>query len=176
MAIQTITRQALFKKMAEVVNQLPNEKLLLVWQQFNAWETALAQSDDNKATSNDTDVAEIIEFVVPPRLSTQKPLIRLPMRSTTPVAAAIMEVGEAADNTDTFMQQLRANIEWWNQNARKICNDPTLVGHYVAIANSEVFAGDSYLEAYHNVRQIYPNSVPYIFYLKSAQKATYHAN
>lgn len=163
MSIQPISRQALFKKMVDVVNKLPNEKLQQVWQQFNAWETALAQSDKDKSTSNGADVQEIVEFVVPPRVGAQKPLIRLPMRSTTPVPAAIMEVGEAADDTDTFMQQLRANIEWWNRNYAQIHNDPTLVGRYVAISTGAVFAGDNYLEVYHNVRQVHPDGVPYIF-------------
>lgn len=87
-----------------------------------------------------------------------------------------MEVGEVVDEADTFMQQLRTNIEWWNRNYAQIQHDPTFVDRYVAIANGEVFAGDSYMAAYHHAQQVYPDSVPYIFYLKSAQEATAHAN
>lgn len=176
MSTQIITRQALFKKMAEVVDQLPNEKLWQVWQQVDGWKTVPAQLDDNKNMSSGADLQEVVEFVVPPRAGMRKPLIRLPMRATTPVPAVIMEVGEAADDTDTFMQQLRTNIEWWNQNYAQIQNDPTFVGHYVAITDGELFVGDSYMEVYHNARQVYPDSVPYIFYLKSTQEATDHAN
>jgi hypothetical protein len=176
MAIQPMSREALFKKMADVVNNLPTEQLPQLWQQMNAWESAFAQAGNDDSTSHSADGQAVVEFVVPARLGAQKPLIRLPLRSTTPIPAAIMEVGEAADEADTFMQQLRANIEWWNQHYAQICNDASLAGHYVAIANGEIFAGDSYMAAYAQVRQVHPNGVPYILLLPSAQEAIHHAN
>ena len=177
MAIQPITRQALFKKMANVVNKLPNEKLQQLWTQLDTWESALAHVGyDNQSTPSSADLPAVVEFTVPPQFGRQKPLIRLPLRSTGPIPPVIMEVGEAPDDTDPFMQQLRDNIAWWNQNHAKILNDATLVGRYVAISAGEVFAGDSYLEAYEKVHQVYPDGAPYIFLLMSPQEVTHHAN
>lgn len=65
MSIQPITRQALVKKMAAVVNQLPTEKLVQLWQQVDAWETALAQPDNDKNRPNGGDGQAVVEFVVP---------------------------------------------------------------------------------------------------------------
>lgn len=181
MAIQPITRQALFKKMANVVNKLPNEQLQQLWTQLDSWESMLAHAGhDNQSTPSSADLPAVVEVTVPPQFGRQKPLIRLPLRSTGPIPPVIMEeimeVGEAPDDTDPFMQQLRDNIAWWNQNYAKILNDATFVGRYIAIAAGEVFAGDSYLEAYEKVHQVYPDGAPYIFLLLSPQEVTHHAN
>jgi hypothetical protein len=177
MSIQSMTRQALFRKMAEVVSNLPNEDLPKLWQQLAAWEAMIAQADTDKSAHSSTEVhQEVIEFVVAPRLGTQQPFLRLPIRTTTPVSAAIMEVGAVADAAIREMDQLQANILWWNQHFAQIWRDATLYNRYVAIANGELFTADTYADAYQNALQVHPDSLPYIFFRKSPQEVTVQAN
>lgn len=166
MSIQTITRQALLKKVTEVVNQLPDERLQQVWKQFDAWATIAVQREEEA----------IVEFAVAPRQEMGKPLLRLPIRSTSMPSKAHMEVAEPAKDDSLFMQRLQANIEWWNQHFAQIRNNTALHDRYIAISDGEVFTGTSYEEAYSKARAAYPNGVPYLFFLKAPDGSTNYAH
>jgi hypothetical protein len=173
--MQTITRQALLKKIAEVVKNLPDDRLQQVWEQVNSWDI-LARAEDKAGHSN-TEDKEIIEFEVTPRQGTpEKQFVRLPVRSRGPVTHAIMEVSESTYDSSDYMQRLQANIKWWNQNFDKIQNNSSLYDSYVAISDGAVFSADSYLDAYNKTREVQTDGNPYIFFLKSPNQSTNHAN
>jgi hypothetical protein len=171
--MQTITRKALLKKIAEVVKNLPDDRLQQVWEQVNSWGTMVSARVEDKAGHSRSDDQEIIEFGVTPRQGTpEEQFVRLPVRSKGPTTPAIMEVSESTYDTSGYMQRLQANIEWWNQNFDRIQQDSSLYNSYVAISDGVVFFADSYLDAYKKTREVQTDGNPYIFFLKSPNQPT----
>ncbi len=175
--MQTITRQALLKKIAEVVENLPDDRLQQAWEQVNSWDTTVSAGVEDKTGHSRSDDKEIIEFEVAPRQGTpEEQFVRLPVRSKGPITQAIMEVSESTYDSAEYTQRLQTNIKWWNQNFDKIQNDSSLYDSYVAISDGAVFSADSYLAAYNKTREVQTDGNPYIFFLKSPNQSTTHAN
>ena len=178
MSIQTVTRQALLKKIADVVKNMPDDQLQQTWEEVDSWDTvALDRSTvDYKANQNSADDQEIVEFTITSRQGATEQFVRFPVRSNRLALHAIMEVSDTAYDSHAFTQRLQANIGWWNQNCDKICSDPSLYDRYVAISDGAVFSAESYLDAYNKSLELHTDGWPYIFFLKSPSQPANHEN
>lgn len=163
MELQTITRQALLDRVSGVIKNLSDEQLQQAAEQIDAWVAAA-----EKAT-------EPLEFTVSPRASGRRPYLRLPLRATKPSPKAVMEVGEAYC-ASSFLQQLHANIVWWNQNYAALYREKTLVGHYIAISGGEVFVAETYEAAFRKACDANKDATPYIIFLNAESDRKSHAD
>lgn len=176
MATPTITRELLLQKIVEVIDNLPDAKLQQAWEQVASWDTPLSEQAEAASLHSSAGDNEILEFEVEPYPNAPKQFVRIPIRLEKPAGHAIMEVGESTYGPSEYAQRIQANIEWWNQNFDKICNNPSLYDSYVAISDGLVFATHSYLDAYNKALAVHTDGVPYIFFLKSPDNSTNHAN